>query len=106
MPKSKTRRKGATAGKRPGAVTVVDNKVPAKAGTGARPAPQRGAFQTLVMPAMVALGCWGLAISFAFFTTDPNRYLYAGMAAVMGLMWAFSFALQLRKKQLLGRGKE
>jgi hypothetical protein len=99
MPKSKTRRKGApAAGKRPAAVTLADNKAQLKAATRARPAPQKGAFQTLVMPAMVALGCWGMAISFAFFTTDPNRYLYAGMAAVMALMWSFSFALRVRKK--------
>jgi hypothetical protein len=98
MPKSKTRRKGAAAaGKRPGAVTLTDNKAQSRAETRAGQAPQKGAFQTLVMPAMVALGCWGMAISFAFFTTDPNRYLYAGMAAVMALMWSFSFALRVRK---------
>ncbi len=99
MPKSKTRRKGMTAaGKRPGAVTLTDNNAQSRAAARARQAPEKGAFQTLVMPAMVALGCWGMAISFAFFTTDPNRYLYAGMAAVMALMWSFSFALRVRKK--------
>jgi len=42
---------------------------------------------------MVTLGCLGLAISFSFFTTDPNRYLYGGIAALMALMWAYSFWL-------------
>ena len=56
-------------------------------------------YQALVMPALVALGCWGLAISFAFFSSDPNRLIWAGMAAVMGLIWSFSFWLRLRKIQ-------
>jgi hypothetical protein len=56
--------------------------------------------QNLVMYAMVALGCWGMAISFVFFTTDPNRYLYGGIAVIMALMWSFTFGLSLRKSQL------
>jgi hypothetical protein len=51
------------------------------------------------MPGMVTLGCLGLAISFSFFTTDPNRLLYGGIAALMALMWAYSFWLRLRKIQ-------
>jgi hypothetical protein len=51
------------------------------------------------MTALVALGCWGMAISFAFFSADPNHYLYAGMAAVMGLMWSFSFGLRVSKSR-------
>jgi hypothetical protein len=54
-------------------------------------------YQSLIMPAMVTLGCLGLAISFSFFTTDPNRFLYGGIAALMALMWAYSFWLRLRK---------
>jgi hypothetical protein len=53
--------------------------------------------QGLIMTAMVALGCWGLAISFAFFTNDSNHYLFGGMAALMALMWSVSFAVRLRK---------
>ena len=34
----------------------------------------------LVMAAMVALGCWGFAISYIFLTTDPNRYALGGLA--------------------------
>jgi hypothetical protein len=51
------------------------------------------------MPGMVTVGCLGLAISFSFFTTDPNRYLYGGIAALMALMWAYSLWLRLRKIQ-------
>jgi hypothetical protein len=49
------------------------------------------------MSALVSLGCWGLAISFIFFSTDSNHYLFGGMAALMALMWSFSFGLRLRK---------
>ena len=56
-------------------------------------------YQGLFMPALVALGCWGLAISFSFFSTDPNRLLWGGMAALMGIMWSFSFWMRLRKLQ-------
>jgi hypothetical protein len=55
-----------------------------------------GSYQALIMPGMVTLGCLGLAISFSFFTTDPNRYLYGGIAALMALMWAYSFWLRMR----------
>ena len=51
----------------------------------------------MVFPALVALGCWGMAFSFLFFYNDPNRNLYAGMAALMALLWTISFALRLRK---------
>jgi hypothetical protein len=49
------------------------------------------------MSGLVALGCWGLAISFAFFSTDPNHYLFAGMAVLMALIWSFSFGLRVHK---------
>jgi hypothetical protein len=61
------------------------------------PAPGAGGPQTLVFPAMVALGCWGMAFTLAYFYTDPNRYLFAGMAALMGLFWTFSFYLRIRR---------
>ncbi len=53
------------------------------------------------MSALVALGCWGMAISFAFFSADPNHYLFAGMAALMALMWSFSLGLRIRKDRLI-----
>lgn len=54
-------------------------------------------YQSLIMPGMVTLGCLGLAISFSFFTTEPNRFLYGGIAALMAVMWAYSFWMRLRK---------
>jgi hypothetical protein len=52
--------------------------------------------QGLVMAGMVALGCWGMAISFIFFTTDPNRYMYGGIAVLMALMWSYMFGVRVR----------
>jgi hypothetical protein len=52
----------------------------------------------LITAACVALGCWGFAFSFAFLTDDPNRYVYGGMAAALGVMWAVLFAMRLRKR--------
>jgi hypothetical protein len=49
------------------------------------------------MPAMVALGSWGLAFSFIVFSTDPNHILFGGMAILLGLLWTFSFVVRLRK---------
>jgi hypothetical protein len=49
------------------------------------------------MSGMVALGCWGMSISFIFFTTDPNRYVYGGIAVLMALMWSSMFGVRLRK---------
>src|SRR6266581_4007560 len=57
----------------------------------------RTGYQGLIMPGMVALGCWGLAISFIFFTPDPNHLLYGAIAVLMALMWSFSFGLRLRR---------
>ena len=53
--------------------------------------------QSSFCPALVALGCWGMAFSFFFFYADPNHNLYGGMAALMALLWTISFALRLRK---------
>ena len=54
-------------------------------------------YQPLVMPGMVTLGCLGLAFSFSFFSTDPNHFLFGGIAALMAIMWAYSFWIRLRK---------
>ncbi|MBV9709421.1 MAG: hypothetical protein JO011_00745 [Ktedonobacteraceae bacterium] len=51
----------------------------------------------LIMPAMVALGCWGMAFSFTVFSTDPNHLLFGGMAALMALMWSISSGIRMRK---------
>ena len=53
--------------------------------------------QSLILPSMVALGCWGMAFSFAYFYNDPNHFLFAGMAAVMALLWSYSVYTRIRK---------
>ena len=53
--------------------------------------------QSLILPSMVALGCWGMAISFAYFYNDPNHWLFAGMAALMALLWSYSVYVRFRK---------
>src|SRR5258706_14595652 len=53
--------------------------------------------QSLVFPGMVALGCWGMAYTLMFLTTDPNRYLFGGIAVLMALLWSFSFGVRVRK---------
>ena len=50
---------------------------------------------------MVALGCWGMAFTLIFLTNDQNRYLIGGMAALIALLWTFSFGARLRKLLLL-----
>lgn len=52
----------------------------------------------LVMSGMVALGCWGFAYSFTLLN-DPNRYLFAGMAVLIALMWSVSFFVRFRRWQ-------
>jgi hypothetical protein len=53
--------------------------------------------QKLIFPAMIALGCWLMAYTLVFLTNDPNRYLIAGMAVLMALLWTFSFGVRVRK---------
>jgi hypothetical protein len=61
------------------------------------PASRRGG-QSPVLAACVALGCWGFAFGFAFFTTGSDHYVYGGMAAVLALMWSVLFAMRLRRR--------
>ena len=53
--------------------------------------------QSLIMPGMVALGCWGLAFSFLFLTNDQNHVLFGALAALMALMWSLNLGLRVRK---------
>ena len=53
--------------------------------------------QSLILPAMVALGCWGMAFSFAYFYNDPNHLIFAVMAALMALIWSYSVYTRVRK---------
>ncbi len=61
------------------------------------------AAQGMLMPAFVALGCWGLAISFLFFFPDPNHVLYGGMAAAMGLIWSIIVGLRISRVLRMSR---
>ena len=61
------------------------------------------AAQGVIMPAFVALGCWGLAISFLFFFPDPNHVLYGGMAAAMGLIWSIMVGLRISRVVRMNR---
>ena len=61
--------------------------------------------QSLVFPAMVALGCWGMAFTLAYFYTDPNRFIFAGMAVLMALLWTYSVVVRLRKLLALRQTK-
>lgn len=104
MPKTKTRRKGTEKG-RAGLTQVSQSAKPLSRDTtrSGQTSARRTSMSSgptpmsLVMAAMVTLGCWGMAISFMLFSADPNRYLFGGMAVLMGLMWAVSFGLRLRQ---------
>jgi hypothetical protein len=50
---------------------------------------------------MVTLGCWGMAFSFFVFSSDANHVLFAGMAALMALLWTFSVGVRVRKLLIL-----
>ncbi len=55
--------------------------------------------QGMMMSAMVALGCWGLAAYYTFIMSDSNHFLFGGFAAVLALLWSFSFGLRVRRWQ-------
>ena len=58
--------------------------------------PVRGP-ESLIFPALVALGCWGMVIYFLFLTGEANHILFGGMAVLMALLWSFSFGIRVRK---------
>ena len=72
-------------------------------GRGSAVASRMDAAQGIVMPVFVALGCWGLAISFLFFFPDPNHVLYGGMAAAMGLIWSIMVGLRISRVVRMNR---
>ncbi len=53
--------------------------------------------QGLIWPALVSLGCWGMAVSFFFFSTDPNHMVFGALVVLMALLWTFSFGVRFRK---------
>ncbi len=107
MPKTKTRKKGTGSirsmqvHKKQTAHTSPSQNAGTVRATTMRPvrraAPKEQSFMNLVMAAMVALGCWGFAISYIFLTTDPNRYALGGLAILLALTWSIYFGISLRK---------
>jgi hypothetical protein len=53
--------------------------------------------ESLIFPALVALGCWGMVVYFLFLTSEANHILFGGMAVLMALLWSFSFGIRIRK---------
>lgn len=53
--------------------------------------------QSLILPGMVALGCWGLAFSFTFLTNSQNHIAFGVLSALMALMWTVNLGLRVRK---------
>ena len=107
MPKSRKRKRGSASKSTQNAPATTNSvvKTPTTGRTNsnkraARSPAARGS-QSLIWPVMVALGCWGMAISFFVFSNDPNHVLFAGMAALMALMWTFSVVVRIRKLLLL-----
>ncbi|HET7638352.1 MAG TPA: hypothetical protein VFK47_06370 [Ktedonobacteraceae bacterium] len=106
MPKARNRSKGSGRKSTTGAAAPVSQPKSARATSSTTvPTARNRPFvspgirgpQSLVMPAMVALGSWGLAFSFIVFSSDPNHILFGGMAILLGLLWTFSFVMRLRK---------
>ncbi len=110
MPKARKRRKEASrrsAANTAGSHTKNTQPDTAKVTTPARPlfAPRARGPESLIMPVMVALGCWGFAFSFIFFSTEANHVLFGVMAALVALMWSVSVGLRIRKLRSLRQKK-
>ena len=122
MPKARRSKKAAKIGTAQSrAVRASQNTMVAERSTGtpaSAPTPVRAAGadrrfvsprvtgpQSLIFPSMVALGCWGMAFSLAYFYTDPNRFIFAGMAVLMGLLWTYSVVVRIRKLRALRQTK-
>jgi hypothetical protein len=107
MPKSRKRKRGSASKSAQNAPATTNSSAntPKTGKTSsnnraARSPAARGS-QSLIWPVMVALGCWGMAFSFFVFSKDPNHVLFAGLAALMALMWTFSVGMRIRKLLLL-----
>lgn len=59
----------------------------------------RSGTQGVMMPILVACVCFGTAVALAFFSADPNRYLFSALATLMGCMWSYMFWVRLRRLQ-------
>ncbi|HYK86397.1 MAG TPA: hypothetical protein VEV19_13590 [Ktedonobacteraceae bacterium] len=115
MPRSRKRRRGATAAQKSGRSSTTQKTVentsatnrPVRPTVANRPflSPRVVGPQSLLWPTMVALGCWGMAFSFYVFYNDPNHILYGSMAALLALLWSFSVAVRVRKLMLIRRNQ-
>src|ERR1017187_6566757 len=108
MPKTRKRKQGTTQRSTIGTINAANTQNAIQQSTGTRPASiNRALAQStssptgLIWPALVALGCWGMAISFFFFSNDPNHVVFGALVVLMALLWTFSFGLRLRKMMVL-----
>jgi hypothetical protein len=108
MPKARRKRKGiprATSGEDRGTARVAEPRKEQAAllqpqrASAATPffSPAVRGPESLIFPAMVALGCWGMVVYFLFLTGEANHILFGGMAVLMALLWTFSFGVRVRK---------
>ena len=116
MPKSRTRKRGSGGKKQIGGggntgrqqATRSSASAVNTGNTNSIVAAQRSPFaasannpRSLLWPALVALGCWGMAVSFLFFSNDPNHILFGVLVVVMALLWTLSLAVRWRKMMAL-----
>ena len=106
MPKTRKRNRGTTQKSTIGTVKAANaqNVVQQPTGTTSvkRPlVPSASGMQGLIWPALVSLGCWGMAVSFFFFSNDPNHVVFGSLVVVMALLWTLSFGVRLRKMMVL-----
>lgn len=101
MPKTRARKRGHTIGHAQQVrqeTTYTQGKTTVRTAHGKKTQnPRTKAAENLFMPSLVALGCWGLAFSFIFLTSDTNHYLYGGMAVVMAVMWTVMVIMRVNK---------
>lgn len=97
MPKARNHKKSSVVHNSPRKVPGKNTTLAVNGQAGIQPRPVPANISGMIMPGMVALGCWGMAFTFTVFSTDPNRLLFGGMAALMALMWSVSFGMRVRK---------
>ncbi len=108
MPKTRKRKQGMTQRSTIGTMKSASTQNAAQQSTEVRTATINRALaqsannsRGLIWPALVALGCWGMAISFFFFSNDPNHVVFGALVVLMALLWTASFGLRFRKMMLL-----
>ena len=104
MPKTRKSKKGSVSKSPPRTPTVTNSNSNAGLAKGKVNSPNRALQspkargpESLIWPAMVTLGCWGMAFSFLVFSKDANHVLFAGIAVLMALLWTLSVGVRIRK---------